>query len=730
MNPVDRSRARTLFQTHGYAADVDLRTDAVIVYGWRERLAEEVRTWRERGYVVHFMTGAAWGGYREYVNGDFDGRLHVDEAQVAATGERIDHGNEIFYFVPTVDYTEYLKAIVERAIDAGVDAVHLEEPEFWVRGGYSEAFRRLWEEHYGTAWEAPHASAQSWYAAARLKYLAYTELLQRVFDHAKEYAARTRPDAGVECYVASHSLLNYAQWGIVSPESNLAHLDSCDGYVCQVWTGTARTPNHYGGVRAERTFETAYLEYAQMMSMVLSTGRRTWFLADPIEDDPEHDWNDYRTNYHATLVASLLNHRVSTFEVMPWPQRVFRSLHAGGGEANEPTRIPPGYATELLTVTNALSAIGDFEITDGGGIGRVAVAVADTMLFERGWGESPRARLRGDDDRRPPDLIYRIGPGSDPEMDGFYGLALPLLKRGLFLRLAHLEHARVSGYLDELDLIVLSYDFMKPPSESAHEAIADWVRGGGILVYVGSPEPGDFDRVDAWWRQAPEPFDKPIEHLLRMLGVGRADEAGSFEAGEGRVVVVPIAGAALAHSHGAEADYVATVAEAYARGRSRDGAWRESDTLSVRRGPYRVVARMPAQGAEAGSPEPSGAYIDLFSPGLPVREAITPEPGSQHLLYDLEFAREGEVIAVAGRLERGSGTADDPYVVTAPAGIAGQLVLRSSRAPRAVRAEPTGDSSGADRNALARWSHDATHRIVRIDYDGAPDGVRLTIDFE
>ncbi|MFW6289266.1 MAG: hypothetical protein ACOC2Q_05740, partial [Spirochaetota bacterium] len=107
-----------------------------------------------------------------------------------------------------------------------------------------------------------------------------------------------------------------------------------------------------------------------------------------------------------------------------------------------------------------------------------------------------------------------------------------------------------------------------------------------------------------------------------------------------------------------------------------------------------------------------------------------PEPGSQHLLYDLEFASEGEVIAVAGRLERGSGTADDPYVVTAPAGIAGQLVLRSSRAPRAVRAEPTGDSSGADRNALARWSHDATHRIVRIDYDGAPDGVRLAIDLE
>lgn len=45
-----------------------------------------------------------------------------------------------------------------------------------------------------------------------------------------------------------------------------------------VWTGTARTPNHYRGVRAERTFATAYLEYGQMVAMVLATGRKVWFL--------------------------------------------------------------------------------------------------------------------------------------------------------------------------------------------------------------------------------------------------------------------------------------------------------------------------------------------------------------------------------------------------------------------------------------------------------------------
>ena len=57
----------------------------------------------------------------------------------------------------------------------------------------------------------------------------------------------------VRCYVPTHSLINYAHWCIVSPQSSLALLDGCDGYIAQVWTGTARTPNHYQGRRRERT---------------------------------------------------------------------------------------------------------------------------------------------------------------------------------------------------------------------------------------------------------------------------------------------------------------------------------------------------------------------------------------------------------------------------------------------------------------------------------------------
>ena len=32
-------------------------------------------------------------------------------------------------------------------MDAGAEAIHLEEPEFWVRGGYGEGFKREWKAY-------------------------------------------------------------------------------------------------------------------------------------------------------------------------------------------------------------------------------------------------------------------------------------------------------------------------------------------------------------------------------------------------------------------------------------------------------------------------------------------------------------------------------------------------------------------------------------------------------
>jgi len=149
--------------------------------------------------------------------------------------------------VPTPQYVECLKTVLHGAIDAGVTAIHLEEPEFWVASGYSEAFKHAWREEYGEPWQPPHSSVEARYRSGRLKQKLYTDCLAELFRDAKAYARRK--GRGVRCFVPTHSLINYAHRRIVSPEGNLMAIAEADGYIAQVWTGTARTPNIYRGRR-------------------------------------------------------------------------------------------------------------------------------------------------------------------------------------------------------------------------------------------------------------------------------------------------------------------------------------------------------------------------------------------------------------------------------------------------------------------------------------------------
>ncbi|MDE6402236.1 MAG: hypothetical protein K2K86_00330, partial [Muribaculaceae bacterium] len=274
---------KTTFQTsREWRPTIDNRADAVMVYGVggnpsdpRRRgvsFEDRVKSWRDRGYTVHFMTGIAWGEYQDYFTGDWDGQWHLDEGQVTQRGDTIWHGHMVPYIVPSHNFLNYLKERhIKRVIDAGIDAIFMEEPEFWARSGYSDAFKREWKEYYGTEWRPQHESPEATYMANKLKYHLYYRALNEIFNFAKEYGRSKGID--VKCYVPTHSLVNYSQWQIVSPEASLASMPSCDGYIAQVWTGTSREPNYYNGLARERVFETAFLEYGSMEAMTAPTGR-------------------------------------------------------------------------------------------------------------------------------------------------------------------------------------------------------------------------------------------------------------------------------------------------------------------------------------------------------------------------------------------------------------------------------------------------------------------------
>ncbi len=695
---------RTCFQTaRGYSDLANLRSDVAIVYGIDARLPERIRTWRDRGYRIHVMTGVSWGNYQDYLYGRFDGVNHEDEAQTDRRGNKISHGGDVYYMCPGTNFGKFLCVGVQRALDAGAEAIHLEEPEFWVRGGYSEGFKREWRAYYGEDWQPPHSSVDAQWRASKLKYFLYRRALQQVFAYVQEFNKKT--GRHVRCYVPTHSLLNYAHWRIVSPESSLAQLSGCDGYIAQVWTGTARTPNLYRGQLRERTFETAFLEYGAMQNLVRATGRTVWYLNDPIEDNPNHDWEDYRVNWESTMVASLLQPEVWRYEVAPWPERVFGGRYPKKGKPAEREPMPPAYATEVQTVINALNDMNQSRVQWDCGTTGIGLLVSDSLMFQRG---EPTP--------------------SDPHLSNVYGMALPLLKRGMPITPVQLENLAVPRYLEGFRLLLLTYHGMKPLSPDVHGPLADWVKRGGVLV-VCDDDTDPYKAVREWWNSGERHYATPREHLFESLGIKPDDSAASAQSkaaatnswpvGDGAVIWLRANPAQLAAGAEGDTQFVETVKQAAARAKL---TWRETNYLLLRRGPYILAAGLDE--SIAGEPKAlRGRWVNLFDPDLRFRDNITLAPGSRFFLLDVEAARDWKprVLASACKVLPAKRDANAVrYVVEGVANTPAVVLVQAPAAPILV-------TLGGQ--PVEKFEYSATHRLLWVRFTNEPKPRELLVHF-
>src|SRR5688500_20261016 len=88
------TKEKTAFQTSAaWMPQIDVRADIAIVYGVSERghvsFEDRVKSWRNRGYQVHFMTGIAWGQYDDDFFGIWIGQKHMGEVMVTVQGDNI-----------------------------------------------------------------------------------------------------------------------------------------------------------------------------------------------------------------------------------------------------------------------------------------------------------------------------------------------------------------------------------------------------------------------------------------------------------------------------------------------------------------------------------------------------------------------------------------------------------------------------------------------------------------
>ncbi len=295
----------------------------------------------------------------------------------------------------------------------------------------------------------------------------------------------------------------------------------------------------------------------------------------------------------------------------------------------------------------------------------------------------------------------------------FYGLAMPLLKQGQPITPVQLENlADTPGALDGHQILVLSYEFMKPLSAAVHQVLAGWVRAGGGLLYVGDGS-DPYHAVREWWNQGARRYPTPAHHLFEVLGADLGAE-GVQRVGEGAVRVLPVAPASLTDSADAAAALVAA-----ARGliETLGLAWRPSNRLALRRGPYLVGAVLD----EAAGDDwiVSGRLIDLLDADLPLIRERRVAPGQLAWLRDLEGAGEVGLVASASRVrdwrEDAGGVA---YVSEAPARTPVRTLLRLPARPARVI---------VDGVATDAWTHDPGEGLLWLSHPGDPAGTAVEI---
>ncbi len=463
------SGVRTTFQANTLYSDVyNINTDSIMVYSTADA---NFQSWYSSGdYVVDMMIAINRAG-KDYLDRDED---NYNDIQMDSGGNYIVHTeNQAWYMVPSLDWIEYaweemLKPMIETYHP---QTIALEEPEMWIRSGYSETFKEEWEAFYDEPWQAPSSSAAANLKANLLKTYLFERILIELSSRAKAL------DPTIQIYVASHSTVNYTAWNINAGLNTYLATGAIDGVIGQTWADTHNSAFKYNGASIRDNFTNAFIEYCSYVDSV--EGTNFYALADPMADGKSYVEEDLQYIYRQSVAAKLMQPEIHRFQVLPWVQRAFANVSAD-------------YRTVQSQVYEMLNDVGGEKITMSAGTPGIAYLASDSLSWMNagsGWALSTS--------------------------EGMYGLCAPLLRDGIPVKMKAMEQIYTKDDLNGVNLLVVSFDSSVPLSEEVNIAIADWVKAGGTMLYIAGQN--DYWDIDDYFFWADDVT--PLDNLLKHLGL-------------------------------------------------------------------------------------------------------------------------------------------------------------------------------------------------------------------
>ncbi len=351
------------------------------------------------------------------------------------------------------------------------------EPEMFRDGLYGEAYKELWEIKFGEAWRDPISDVRTIFLSQRLNVWTHINAIKTYSD----YITENQGERNVLYHLAPHSTLAYAIYGngITDGYVHMMGTGRVGTVTGQTWSNTIENIIRYEGKSEKRTFINAIVDYGTYLDAADYYGADFYALCDPMSDTYTTQPEDYWRNLcHEQLVASMMYPEINRWELI-WTNRAFMDVSAD-------------YRSEQTAIHNALLDISGREFTLTAGTPGITYLLSDSLTWQS-----------------------RNTDFAENAYDGFWGVAAPLTYDGILMRTKAMELVTDAEALADVSLLIVSYDNQKPLYENVNPAIAEWVKAGGTLLYLGGPD--EYLTIeDAWWN-ADGKGGSPTANLLQYL---------------------------------------------------------------------------------------------------------------------------------------------------------------------------------------------------------------------
>lgn len=727
---------RTTFQQSGsYSATDDVQSDSTMVYiSLIANASNLYESWKERKQncaqeSLDIMTAVGRDNGQEYFQmyperSDFD-------CNKSSSGAIQYHGGgtTVPYMCPTRYYREYKLKLIETLCELGPGFIAVEEPESFIGYEYSEGFKEEWLDYYGTEFVDPNSSAEARYMSSKLM----THLWLTMIDSIGKFMDENYPE--IDLVVATHSTANYTHWRIISAVNAFTSSEYVDGIIGQTWSDTVNSAVQYAGSSQVRLFEAAFTEYATYADS-MQDGQTVYTLTDAKADNANLTWEDYRNMWEKTLVAELMQQDIHNFQECVWPSRGF-------------TVAPDDYRTVQLSVFNALGEIGGYASTLYAGTPGISLAIGDSLSWQSGH------------------QYYGTNSAS------LHAFTIPLIEKGIPVSITSLDYLDSVDDLADVKVLALAYDATKPQSEKVNEVIAEWVKQGGTLLYLGGYN--DYDSIPTeWWIEKDQtPYENLIEHLGLDVTVAPMEDVLSFyewvgpegygesfggeqylddallytltytgkdvdpilsndsgvfgyeaEVGKGHIISVGLPSSFYSQQTTGP-DQIRDLVE-YAT-TFTDVDYVETDLMTVHRGNYVVSQALDCSDGETLT----GNFVDLFDTDLSVITTQELAAGKSSFLYDITelLASDMPRLAYTGGTVKGeiTETADTTtFTIGGPTNtVSSTRLLGNGKYPESIVATVDGNRIGG---IVTLWDNATNSLLVRVDHT-ADEPVEITINW-